>query len=209
LQPTVKVMETEHNRHVYPESALPVVMNSNRFMRFLLSVLVAVAVGITTVGSASAQEPGAYTLAIGDVISINVFDEPDLSFNRVLITDNGTIPFPFLGEVPATGTTVFQVQQAIIDGLKPDYLVDPKVTVSIVEYRPFFITGEVKTPGSIPFQPGLTLRQAITMAGGLTERASTSRMTVISGGSDGASRRIEMDYEVKPGDTITIEQSFF
>jgi protein involved in polysaccharide export with SLBB domain len=158
---------------------------------------------------ASAQENSGYTLAIGDVISINVFDEPDLSFDRVLITDTGTIPFPFLGEVPATGSTVIQVQQAIVNGLKPDYLVDPKVTVSIVEYRPFFLTGEVKTPGSIPYQPGLTLRQAITLAGGLTERASTSRITVIPGGGNGASTRVGLDYEVKPGDTITIEQSFF
>jgi protein involved in polysaccharide export with SLBB domain len=171
----------------------------------LLSLLCLVLV----VPSARAQEASAYTLAIGDVISINVFDEPDLSFERVLITDAGTIPFPFLGEVPATGLTVTQIQQSIVSGLKPDYLVDPKVTISIVEYRPFFLTGEVERPGSIPYQPGLTLRQAITLAGGLTERASTSRITVIPGGGNATSRRINLDYEVKPGDTITIEQSFF
>lgn len=156
-----------------------------------------------------AQESAGYTLALGDVVSIHVFDEPDLSFERVPITDTGTIVFPFIGEVAATGRTPGQIQQAIVEGLRPDYLIDPKVTVSIVEYRPFFLTGEVERPGSIPYQPGLTLRQAITIAGGLTERASTTRMTVISQGNGDAPTRIDMNYLIKPGDTITIEESFF
>lgn len=155
-----------------------------------------------------AQDTTGYTLALGDVVSINVFDEPDLSFDRVQITDNGKIAFPFIGEIQATGRTATQVQEAIVSGLKPDYLIEPKVTVSIVEYRPFFVTGEVKTPGSIPYQPGLTLRQAITVAGGLTERASTSKITVVSGSSK-EPQRVDLDYEVKPGDTITIGESFF
>jgi len=158
---------------------------------------------------ATAQEPAGYTLALGDVVSIHVFDEPDLSFERVPITDAGTILFPFIGEVAARGRTTSQVQQAIITGLKPDYLVDPKVTVSIVEYRPFFLTGEVEKPGSIPYQPGLTLRQALTIAGGLTERASATRISVITEGSSGDPARIGMDYLIKPGDTITVEESFF
>lgn len=159
---------------------------------------------------ASGQEvPASYKLAQGDVLSINVFDEPDLSFDRVPITDTGTIPFPFVGDVQATGLTVSQVQSAIVAGLKPDYLVDPKVTVSIAEYRPFYISGEVTKPGGIPYQPGLTLRQAITIAGGFTERASQTRFTVISGGDGNEPRRVDLNYEVQPGDTITVEESFF
>lgn len=160
-------------------------------------------------GALLAQDNTGYTLALGDVISINVFDESDLSFARVLITDTGKIPFPFLGEVQATGQTVVQVQEAIADGLQPDYLIDPKVSVSVVEYRPFFLTGEVEKPGSIPYQPGLTLRQAITIAGGLTERASESKITVISGGKTNNPVKIDLNYQIKPGDTITIEESFF
>jgi protein involved in polysaccharide export with SLBB domain len=166
----------------------------------LLSLLAAVAV---------AQEPTGYTLALGDVVSIHVFDESDLSFGRVPITDAGTILFPFIGEVAARGRTTAQVQQSIVAGLKPDYLVDPKVTVSIVEYRPFFLTGEVARPGSIPYQPGLTLRQAITIAGGLTERASPSRINVVPQEGSGGPTRIGLDYLINPGDTITIEESFF
>jgi len=156
-----------------------------------------------------AQEVVGYTLALGDVVSIHVFDEPDLSFERVPITDTGTIAIPFVGDITAAGRTTAQIQQAIIEGLRPDYLIDPKVTVSIVEYRPFFVTGEVERPGSIPYQPGLTLRQAITIAGGLTERASTTRITVISQGNEGTPVRIDMNYLIKPGDTITVEESFF
>lgn len=161
--------------------------------------------------SVLAQDSSAYTLAVGDVVSIHVFDEPDLTFEKVLINDTGKIPFPFIREVQATGRTTAQVQQAITTALSPDYLVDPKVTVTIVEYRPFFLTGEVEKPGSIPYQPGLTLRQAITIAGGLTERASTSKMSVVSssGGKASPPVKIDMNYEIKPGDTITIEQSFF
>ena len=167
--------------------------------------------GLLILGSAPvrAQDASGYTLALGDVISIHVFDEGDLSFDRLLITDAGTLRFPFLGEIQATGRSVAQVQQAIVDGLKPDYLLDPKVTVSIVEYRPFFLTGQVTRPGSIPYQPGLTLRQAMTLAGGMTERASTSRITVIADGGEGGEVRIDLDYQVKPGDTITIGESFF
>jgi polysaccharide biosynthesis/export protein VpsN len=156
-----------------------------------------------------AQDTAVYTLALGDVVSINVFDEPDLSFPEVKITDTGKIPFPFLGEIQATGQTTKQIQESLVEGLRPDYLVDPTVSVSIVKYRDFFLTGEVDRPGSIPYQPGLTLRQAITLAGGLTERASTNKMSLISTGNTGDSERVDLNYVIKPGDTITIEESFF
>lgn len=179
-------------------------MTTHRIVCFLTALLLPVLAPL-----AVAQEPAGYTLALGDVVGVHVFDEPDLSFERVPITDTGTIVFPFVGEITARGRTTAQVREAIIGGLKPDYLVDPKVTVSIVEYRPFFLTGEVERPGSIPYQPGLTLRQAVTIAGGLTERASTSRINVITEDSGGKSVRIGMDYLIKPGDTITVDESFF
>ena len=190
---------------------------SDKKLRHLLKAGILLGGLETGLETVNAQDVGSYTLALGDVISIHVFDEADLSFEKLLITDTGMLRFPFLGEIQATGKTVSDVQQAIVDGLRPDYLVDPKVTVSIVEYRPFFLTGQVSRPGSIPYQPGLTLRQAMTLAGGMTERASTSRITVISDGdksegnddSRGEERRIDLDYQVKPGDTITIGESFF
>lgn len=177
--------------------------------RLIMALLHGLFLWVVATTAFAAESNAGYTLAVGDVISINVFDEADLSFSRVLITDTGKIPFPFLGEVQATGKTVVELQDAIANGLQPDYLVEPKVSVSIVEYRPFFLTGEVEKPGSFPYQPGLTLRQAITIAGGLTERGTESKITVISAGRANQPVKIDLNYEIKPGDTITVAESFF
>ncbi|AOE83149.1 polysaccharide biosynthesis/export family protein [Pseudomonas sp. TCU-HL1] len=151
-----------------------------------------------------------YKLASGDVIRINVFGEEDLSFKKIRLTDAGTFSYPFVGEVQAKGKTAAEIEQIIVDKLKGDYLVDPRVSVSVLQYREFFISGEVKTPGGYPFQPGLTLRRAVALAGGLTERASDKRITIIR--DHDTSRTPEpanLDTLVMPGDTITIDQGFF
>jgi polysaccharide export outer membrane protein len=93
------------------------------------------------VAGATAQE-GGYTLNAGDTISVHVYGESDLSFDRLLIGQNGRISYPFLGELKVAGNTAAELQQELIEGLKPDYLVDPRVSVSIVKYRPFFVNGE-------------------------------------------------------------------
>lgn len=151
-----------------------------------------------------------YRLAAGDVIRINVFGEKELSIEEIRLTDAGTFSYPFIGEVRANGRTSRELEQVLIDSLKGDYLVDPRVTVSILSYREFFISGEVKSPGGYPYQPGLTLRRAVALAGGLTERASENRITIIrdSDPSRKASKAT-LDTEVQPGDTITIDQGFF
>jgi len=169
---------------------------------FLLAVLFPLA-GI------AAETLSDYRLGSGDRIQIQVFDEPDLSM-EVRLSDAGTISYPFLGEVRVSGNTVSQLETQIVGGLKGDYLVDPKVNVSVVEYRPFYINGEVEDPGGYPYQPGLTLRKAIALAGGFSERASKSKINVLSEGAiDGRQRQIGMDVMLNPGDIVTVEQSFF
>ncbi|GIX30248.1 MAG: hypothetical protein KatS3mg124_0720 [Porticoccaceae bacterium] len=159
---------------------------------------------------AAGEENGAYRLGPGDVIQISVYGEPDLSFERILIGESGTFPYPFLGEVEAAGLTLAELKERLYRGLVPDYLIDPKITVAIVEYRPFFVNGEVKNPGSHPWQPGLKLRQAISLAGGFTERASRSKIYVVHADDPDHRRiRVDLDYRVRPGDTITVEQSLF
>ncbi|MGV8844440.1 MAG: polysaccharide biosynthesis/export family protein [Pseudomonas sp.] len=151
-----------------------------------------------------------YRLSSGDVIRISVFGEEDLSFEELRLTDAGTFSYPFIGEVRAQGKTTGQIEQVIIGKLKGDYLVDPRVSVSVLTYREFFISGEVKTPGGYPFQPGLTLRRAVALAGGLTERASTSRISIIRDHDiTRKSQDASLDTQVMPGDTITIDQGFF
>lgn len=157
-----------------------------------------------------AQNASVYRLASGDVISISVFGEPELSIQELRLTDAGSFSYPFFGEIQAKGKTAAEVEKLIADELKNGYLVDPRVTVSVREYREFFISGEVNNPGGFPFQPGLTVRSASALAGGLTERASEKRITIIH--DTDATRKpqsVSMDDPVMPGDTIIIEQGFF
>lgn len=151
-----------------------------------------------------------YTLNAGDSVRIHVYGEDDLSFDNLLIGQNGRISYPFLGELQVAGRTASQLQAEITDGLRPDYLVDPRVSVSIVKYRPFFVNGEVKNPGGVDFQPGLTLRKAVSLAGGFTERANKKEALVISDSDpERREREVGLDYEVRPGDIITVQDTFF
>lgn len=165
--------------------------------------------------SASAQEL-AYQLGAGDTISISVYDEPDMSIESVSIGLSGSISFPLLGEVKVSGLSPEQLEQELIKGLKGPYLINPSVTVSIVEYRPFYVIGEVKKPGSYAFHPGLTVDKAISVSGGFTERASKSSIYVIHDDAErdpetGEKKKYNAElYDVvRPGDVIDVEQSFF
>jgi len=109
-----------------------------------------------------------------------------------------------------------ELEQKLVERLKGPYLVDPSVSVSIMEYRPFYVTGEVEKPGSYPFHPGLTIDRAISIAGGFTERASKSRIYVVHDrtssepGVDSIQKeRTKLADVVRPGDVITVEQGFF
>lgn len=156
------------------------------------------------------QGDSTYKLASGDIIRISVFGEPDLSFDETRLTDAGTFSYPFVGEVRALGKTAPELERIITKALQGDFLVDPRVSVSVLEYREFYISGEVKQPGGYKYQPGLNLRRAIALAGGLTERASTNRITVVRDQDPNRKpERVALDTPVMPGDTINIDQGFF
>lgn len=160
-------------------------------------------------GICSADEND-YRLGAGDVIRVHVYDEADLTFERILIGESGKFSYPFLGDVRVDGLTLTELENTLIKGLKPDYLLDPKLSISMVEYRPFFVSGEVKSPGSHSYQPGLKLRQAISLAGGFTERASESKIYVVHENDPNHKRiKVNLNYKVLPGDTINVEQSLF
>jgi len=177
-------------------------MNALRITLLLVCLLVSAV-------SPAAETLSDYRLGSGDRIQIQVFDEEGLSM-EVRLSDAGTLSYPFLGELRVSGNTVNQLEAQIVSGLKGDYLVDPKVNVAVIEYRPFYINGEVDEPGGYPYQPGLTLRKAIALAGGFTERASKTKITVLSEGAvAGKQRQIDIDEMLSPGDIVTVEQSFF
>jgi polysaccharide export outer membrane protein len=151
-----------------------------------------------------------YRLGTGDVISIIVFGEPDLTFGDIRLTERGTVPFPFLGEVTAKGRTVAELEALIATGLRGGYLVDPRVTISLREYRPVYVSGEVKSPGGYAYVPGLTVSKAIVLAGGMTDRGSQRKMVIIRDGqSTTEPEKATMDSRLNPGDTLKIEESFF
>lgn len=150
-----------------------------------------------------------FRLGPGDVINIAVYGEEDMSRQHYRLPDSGLIMFPF-GEVSASGLTISELESRIADGLRGGYLVNPKVSVSIEEYRPFFINGQVAQPGAYPYKSGLTVRMAVSIAGGFKERASESKIYVVRE-TDPMHRqsKIDLDAEVFPGDTVTVEESFF
>lgn len=150
-----------------------------------------------------------YKLASGDVISITVYGEEDMSFKSLRLTDAGTFSYPFIGEVNAKGKTASEIEGLLVAKLKGDYLVNPRVSVSVLQYREFYISGEVKTPGGYPFQPGLTVRRAVALAGGFTERASEGKITINRDLSAKPTEKASLDALVSPGDTITVPQGFF
>ena len=156
-----------------------------------------------------ANQDGDYFLDAGDQIRILVYDEPDLTVER-FIADDGKINFPLVGSIYVTGKTTREVQKLIHDGLTGDYLLNPSVQVNIITYRSFYIHGEVNRPGAYPYQPGLTVDQAVALGGGFTERASTSKMYIKEVFAAKKSRKkVSLTYSVGPGDSITVDQSFF
>jgi polysaccharide export outer membrane protein len=175
-----------------------------RFLFFVLFVL-------SGAFSAHAQSQlSSYKLGAGDLITIRVLGEDDLRREKVRLSDAGTISFPILGEVRVKGMTVGALEETITKGLKGRYLLDPQVTVMLEEYRNFFVNGHVEKPGGYPFMPGLTVRKAISIAGGFKERAARDKINVIrDDDSTQTSKRVDLNAPVYPGDILTIEESFF
>ncbi|NOY15489.1 MAG: polysaccharide export protein [Gammaproteobacteria bacterium] len=150
-----------------------------------------------------------YTLGSGDTVRIHVFQEPDLSI-EAKISNNGTVDFPLIGNIKIAGLTLAETEVLLDRKLRGDYLIDPQISVSVISHRPFFITGAVRSPGSYEYQPGMSVRQAIAVAGDFSDRASRSKIYIIKEGESSAdSRKIQLDEPVGPGDTITVKESLF
>jgi polysaccharide export outer membrane protein len=150
-----------------------------------------------------------YKLGAGDQIRIIVFGSEDLS-GEFEVGPQGDIAYPLIGTVKAGGKTLPEVEQEIASRLKPDYLKDPRVNVEVLNYRPFFVLGEVRRPGSFPYQSGMNVQNAIALAGGFTYRAVEDEV-LISRASDAGKGKMKanMTAAVLPGDTIEIQERFF
>lgn len=150
-----------------------------------------------------------YRLGSGDQIKITVFGQDDLTLATTL-SNIGNINYPFLGELQLIGLTVGEAEAIIDKGLRGDYLVNPSVSVTVVQYRPFFIDGAVKKPGGFPYQPGLSVSKAAALAGGFTERAAKANILIVRKiqGREIEIKANETDI-VLPGDIVTVQETFF
>jgi polysaccharide export outer membrane protein len=150
-----------------------------------------------------------YKISADDSLTIIVFGEKDLSFSGIKVGTDGNLSFPLIGDVPVSGLTTGQIEEKIETLLKEGYLKNPQATVSIKEYRSIYIYGEVRRPGAYPYQKGLTIEKAIVLAGGLTARASDEKSTVVHEGDPENVIKTKRNARLRPGDIVTIEESFF
>lgn len=149
-----------------------------------------------------------YTLASGDRIKVTVFQHEDLS-GEFQLDGNGRYAMPLIGEVDAYGLTTRELEQRVRERFADGYLVDPQVSVEVLNYRPFFILGEVARPGQYEYQAGMTVIQAVTIAGGFSYRANQAGVTIKRGGSGAKGVRVGADTQVLPGDVIEVPERFF
>lgn len=150
-----------------------------------------------------------YHLGAGDTISVYVYDEKELSVEKARLSDAGTVFVPMLGEIKVSGMTVSELESTVVKGLKT-YLVNPRVTVSIEQYRDIFVNGQVYKPGSFPYQPGLTVLKAIAIAGGFKDRAAKTQVTIIHEQFEMSTpEKVDLSSPVMPGDIVIVEESFF
>lgn len=157
-------------------------------------------------GATVAGGDGEYRLDAGDEIKIHVLGEETMDVSVRLGAD-GVIRYPFLGNIQVSGMTAPELEQKITRELANGYLSDPQVRVTIEEFRPFYASGEVKKPGAYPYQPGLTVRKAISLAGGFTDKADEGKVFLDHTGE--ARKKVELDQMIQPGDILTVKQSFF
>jgi protein involved in polysaccharide export with SLBB domain len=189
------------------------------FRSFAAALLAALAVGACAdeIGPAPASfaaEAGpsalgaSYRLGIGDKLKITVFGEESLS-GAAEVNASGQVSLPLAGEVPAQGKTISQFRETVANRLADGYLKNPKVTIEITNYRPFYIHGEVKNGGEFAYKTGIRLRDAVAMAGGYTYRAEQSYAVVTREGAGDVRIPANGSVILLPGDNVRIPERFF
>ena len=150
-----------------------------------------------------------YQLGAGDKVRLSVFGESDLG-GEFELDGSGDVRLPLIGQVKAAGLTVHAFEERIVKLLQDGYLRDPRVSIEVVNYRPFYIIGEVNKPGQYPYVDGMNALNAVALAGGYTPKADKSEVYLQRNGTSG-----EQEYpsdettKVQPGDVIRIPERFF
>ena len=150
-----------------------------------------------------------YLLDTGDRLRIFVYGQPNLS-RGYTVDHDGNVSVPLIGNVRARGLTTRQLEGALRSRLGQQYVKDPQVNVDVQQNRPFFILGEVRTPGQFPYVSGMTVEMAVAIAGGFGDRAN-ERKSRVSRRIGAITEIIEVahDFELEPGDTVYVYERFF
>lgn len=148
--------------------------------------------------------PSEYILSSGDTVIITVADESQFS-KQVTLNNTGSFNYPYLGKVEASGLSINELQGKLLQALKPKYLTNPELSVEIFQYHGIYVTGEVVNPGRYDFSQGLTVTQAIAIAGGFNTRADKKKVLLVT---PSASEPIEtkLTNSINPGDTLIINR---
>jgi protein involved in polysaccharide export with SLBB domain len=159
--------------------------------------------------AASVDTSQDYKLGVSDKIRVTVYNEPNLT-GEYPISPSGNVSLPLIGEIAANGRTVAAVRQEVQERFADGYLRDPKVTIDIVTFRPFYILGEITHPGELPYSDGMTVLNAVATAQGFTYRAN-KKYVFIKHKGEATEARIPLtpDLRVLPGDTVRIGERYF
>lgn len=157
---------------------------------------------------AAALAVSSYRLGSGDRVRVTVFRHEDLS-GEFTLDGAGNFAMPLIGEVQAYGLTTRELEQRIATKLEDGYLVEPQVSVEVMNYRPFYILGEVRQPGSYQYVNGMTVLNGVALAGGFTYRAKQDEFLLQRGGSNAQPVEVGIDTPILPGDIVTVQERFF
>ena len=164
-----------------------------------------VAAAVTAPGRSSFE----YKVGAGDKVRIIVFGEDALT-GEFFVSGGGKIAFPLIGDIDVLGLTIPEIQAAVEAKLKDGYLKQPKVSAEVLNYRPFYILGEVMKPGEYPYTNGLTVLNAVATAQGFTYRADTKKVYIKRAATTAEDvQPLTPGTPVEPGDTIRIGERFF
>ena len=150
-----------------------------------------------------------YRLGTGDRLRLNVFGEDNLS-GEFVVGGAGTVSLPLIGEVQATGKSPAELKTDIEAALADGYLKAPRVNIELLNYRPFFVLGEVANSGEYPYSEDMTVLNAVATAGGFTYRANKKAVFIKRAGAAAEERfALTATTPVQPGDTIRIGERLF
>jgi len=152
---------------------------------------------------------GPYILGPGDKVRLKVYGDADMN-GEYEVNSAGFVSVPLVGQVKAAGLTAAQLERAVMARMRGKVANDPKVNIDIATYAPFYVHGEVKKAGVYPFQPGLTVADAVATAGGLTYRADEDKVLLRRAGSnETVIVPVEGHVRIYPGDNLRIAERYF